>query len=65
MMLRSFKEWRLQSKFSGGDDLIFPNKKGRYMCHDNLIKRRYNPVLAEAEATGFNWHSLRHYAVST
>jgi integrase len=35
------------------------------MCHDNLVKRRYNPVLAEAEVTGFNWHSLRHYAVST
>jgi len=65
VMLRSLKEWRLQSNFSGGDDLIFPNKKGRHMCHDNLVKRRYNPVLAEAEVTGFNWHSLRHYAVST
>jgi integrase len=65
MMLRSLKEWRLQSKFSNADDLIFPNKGGRYMGHDNFIKRRYKPTLAVAEVAGINWHSLRHYAVST
>lgn len=65
MMLRSLKEWRLQSKFSNANDLIFPNKKGRFMCHDNLIKRLYKPTLAVAGVSGINWHSLRHYAVST
>jgi integrase len=65
MLLRSLKEWRLQSKFSGEDDLIFPNKKGNYTCHDNLIKRRYKPTLMVAEVSGVTWHSLRHYAVST
>jgi len=65
MLLQSLKEWRLRSKFSGNDDLIFPNKKGRYMCHDNLVKRRYKPAQVAAEVLGFNWHSLRHYAVST
>jgi integrase len=64
-LLRSLKEWRLQSKFSGDDDLVFPNKKGRYMGHDNLVKRRFKPALAAAEVSEINWHSLRHYAVST
>jgi integrase len=65
MLLRSLKEWRLQSKYSANDDLIFPNKKGRYMGHDNLVKRRYKPMLEAAGVSGINWHSLRHYAVST
>jgi integrase len=65
MLLRSLKEWRLRSEFSGDDDLIFSNKKGRYMGHDNLVKRRYKPTLETAGVPDINWHSLRHYAVST
>jgi integrase len=65
MLLRSLKEWRLQSKFSGDGDLIFSNRKGGYMGHDNLVKRRYKPTLEAAGVSGINWHSLRHYAVST
>lgn len=65
MLLRSLKEWRLQSKFSGDGDLIFSNRKGGYMGHDNLVKRRYKPTLEAAGVYGINWHSLRHYAVST
>ena len=64
-LLRLLKEWRLQSNYSGSDDLIFPNKKGRFMCHDNLVKRRYKPTLEAVGVSGINWHSLRHYAVST
>jgi integrase len=65
MLLHQLKEWRLQSKFSAADDLIFPNMKGRYMGHDNLVKRRFKPALAAAGVCDINWHSLRHYAVST
>jgi integrase len=65
IMLRSLKEWRLQSKFSGHGDLIFPNRKGNYMGHDNLVKRRYKPTIEAAGVSGINWHSLRHYAIST
>jgi integrase len=64
-LLQMLKEWRLQSKFSHVDGLVFPNQKGRYTCHDNLIKRRYKPTLLAAGVSGINWHSLRHYAVST
>jgi integrase len=65
MLVRLLKEWRLQSQFSNDDDFIFPNKKGRHTCHDNLVKRRYKPTLLEAGVSGINWHSLRHYAIST
>jgi integrase len=65
MLLTSLKERRIQSKFSGEVDLIFPNKKGNYTCHDNLIKRLYRPTLEGAGVSGINWHSLRHYAIST
>jgi integrase len=65
VIVRMLKEWRLQSGFSGGEDYIFPNKKGRHTCHDNLVKRHYKPTMKAAGVSGINWHSLRHYAVST
>ena len=71
------KAWKLRSKFSNADDLVFPNKRGGYEGHDNMVKRQFNPLfdkLAELhmEAHGahqmsprrFNWHALRHFAVS-
>ena len=61
VLLRSLKEWRLQSEFSGDNDLVFPNKKGRYMGHDNLVKRRFKPALVAAEVSDINWHSLRPF----
>ncbi len=65
MLVRLLKEWNLRSKFSDDDHLVFPNRRGHHMCHDNLIKRRYKPMLMAAGVPGISWHSLRHYAVST
>lgn len=65
MLIRLLKEWKLRSKFKGDDDLIFPNQSGRHTCHDNMIKRRYKPTLKAVGVSGINWHSLRHFAVST
>jgi integrase len=65
MLVQQLREWRLRSIFPDENDFIFPNKKGRHTCHDNLIKRRYKPTLMTAGVSGLTWHSLRHYAVST
>lgn len=59
------------------DDLVFPNKRGWYIGHDNMVKRKFLPLfdlLAEKRKkdpkqhpeppTRFNWHALRHFAVS-
>ena len=57
--------------------LVFPNKRGWYTGHDNMVKRKFLPlfeVLAAKHAEDpvgypeaparFNWHALRHFAVS-
>jgi len=70
------KAWKLKSKFKAPDDLIFPND-GNHTSHDNLVKRRFRPLFDSLEAAyradptrfpapprRFNWHALRHFAVS-
>ncbi len=71
------REWRLRSQFAKPDDLVFPNKCGDYVCHANMIKRHFNPLFDKLNAAHkekpaenpkverFNWHSLRHFAIST
>jgi len=71
------KAWKLKSKFKKPDDLIFPNSEGNHIGHDNLIKRQFHPLFERLEAAHkddsanvpvpsrrFNWHGLRHFAVS-
>jgi len=71
------KTWKLKSKFKKPDDLIFPNSEGKHIGHDNLIKRRFLPLFDKLEAAHkedpanvpappvrFNWHAIRHVAVS-
>ena len=77
-LVASLKAWKLRSKFKRPDDLIFPNGEGNYVGHDNMVKRRFLPLFAKLEAAHktdpinspkpprrFNWHGLRHFAVST
>ena len=76
-LILMLKEWKLRTKHKKPDELIFPNKRGRYTGHDNMIKRKFLPlfdVLAERHRLDptqnpespprFNWHALRHFAVS-
>lgn len=68
-LVRMLKAWRLRSKFAKPDDLVFPNKAGGFMGHDNLIKRRFLPLFGKSEdnpepPARSNWHGLRHFAVS-
>ena len=69
------KAWKLKSKFKKPDELIFPNSEGNHVGHDNLIKRQFLPIFEKLEAgqrvnpanvvaVRFNWHGLRHFAVS-
>ena len=59
------------------DDLVFPNGEGNHIGHDNLIKRHFLPLFNALETAHkndpanilvpprrFNWHGLRHFAVS-
>jgi integrase len=64
-LVAMLKTWRIKSQFSRMDDLIFPNRNGHYIGHDNLIKRQFLPLFDELKGINrFNWHGLRHFAVS-
>jgi integrase len=76
-LVAMLKAWKLKSRFSKPDDLIFANRVGGYLGHDNLVKRKFLPLFDALEAkhkedpqqypvapTRFNWHGLRHFAVS-
>jgi integrase len=62
LRLSALKAWKLKSKFSKSNDLIFSNRHGGHIGHDNPIKRQFLPLF---QGNRFNWHGLRHFAVST
>ena len=64
-LVAMLKAWKLKSRFSKSDDLIFPNRVGHHFGHDNFIKRQFLPLFERLPTiTPFNWHGLRHFAVS-
>ncbi|MGD1035913.1 MAG: tyrosine-type recombinase/integrase [Roseiarcus sp.] len=71
------KEWKLRTKRKKPDDLVFPSRRGWYADHGHMVKRWFLPLfdtLAERHGQDpannpepparFNWHALRHFAVS-
>lgn len=71
------KEWKLRTKRKQAEDLVFPNKRGWYTGHDNMVKRKFLPLFDALAVkhqqdpaqhpeppARFNWHALRHFAVS-
>ena len=64
-LIAMLKAWKLKSVFSKPNDLIFPNREGHHLGHDNLIKRQFLPLFDKLPGVKpFNWHGLRHFAVS-
>jgi integrase len=64
-LVAALKEWKVRSKFSKPEDLIFPNRRGGHIGHANLVKRFFQPLFEGAPSMRFTWHGLRHFAVST
>jgi integrase len=63
-LVATLREWKLRSSFSRPDDLVFPNSEGRHTSHDNFVKRRFLLLFDTLAMPRFNWHGLRHFAVS-
>lgn len=76
-VVKQLREWKLRSKFSKSDDLVFPNQQGSYVRHSHHLRHKFYPLfeklaeLHKADPTAhaapprrFTWHSLRHFAVS-
>jgi integrase len=55
-------EERLRAAKWQDTDLVFPNRVGKPMDHNNLYYREYKPLLQKAGLgdEGFTFHSLRH-----
>lgn len=73
-MLADLRAWKEKAKLSEADDLVFPNAKGGFLDHKNVLAREFRPLMklvaTKAKADGrkfkpFNWHALRHFAIST
>ena len=76
-VVAALKAWKLRSRFTKPNDLIFPNAGGSYENHDNMVKRRWlklfeklekkhaaDPLGTPKPPARFNWHALRHFAIS-
>lgn len=64
-LIAMLKAWKIKSQFSRSDDLIFPNREGQHLGHDNFMKRQFLPLFDLLPTVKrFNWHALRHFAVS-
>lgn len=49
-----------QKANAGADDLIFPNKAGNPINHQNLTNRIFHPALERAGVKRIRFHDLRH-----
>jgi integrase len=64
-LVSMLKAHKIKSRFSKPEGLIFTNSHGYHIGHDNLVKRRFLPLFDVTKIARFNWHGLRHFAVST
>jgi integrase len=59
LVMQELKEWK---KYCPENELnlVFPDETGNFMDADNMIKRRFNKVLENAEVKKIRFHDLRH-----
>ena len=58
-MMTALKRWKIACP-SSELDLIFPNKAGHPMNHDNMMRRHFKPALKRANLGDLRFHDLRH-----
>jgi integrase len=76
-VVSALKEWKLRTIYKDPNDLVFPNARGGYVNHSSMLKCKFLPLfdkLKEQHAADpdkhpeppirFNWHALRHFAIS-
>lgn len=74
-VLAALRWWRAKSFYPTEADLVFSNHLGKFLNHDDMVKRKFLPLFpklaARWEEEGrneplelFNWHALRHFAIS-
>jgi integrase len=67
--------WRERTKYPAKDDLVFPNRHGGYYQHRSMVLWKLEPLFRKLQKRWqqerrneplelFNWHALRHFAIS-
>jgi len=58
-MMAELKKWKVACS-PNKLNLVFPNKAGGPIDHNNLLKRNFYPAIEKAELGKFRFHDLRH-----
>lgn len=58
-LAKVLKEWKIKCPHSD-KNLVFPNLNGNFLDPDNMIKRKFEPILRKAGIAKMPFHSLRH-----
>jgi integrase len=58
-MMAELKRWKLEC-LPNKLNLVFPNKAGGPIDHNNLLKRNFYPAIEKAKLGKFRFHDLRH-----
>lgn len=59
ILVHELKIWKLACPIND-HDLVFPSPEGKTTCHDNVVKRYFNPALRQAGLRHVSFHSSRH-----
>lgn len=62
-MMTTLKRWRLACPITALD-LVFPNRVGKPINHNNLVNRHFLPALEKAKIDRIRFHNLRHTKAS-
>ncbi len=57
LLVNELRKWKSASQES---PLVFPSPEGMPSCHNNVVKRYFNPALEKAKLRHVSFHSLRH-----
>lgn len=58
-LIFELRKWKLACPISEYD-LMFPTHEGKITCHDNVVKRYFQPALRRAGLRHISFHGLRH-----
>jgi integrase len=58
-MMAELKKWKLACP-PNKLNLMFPNRVGNPLAHENVVKRQFRPALKKAELPIIRFHNLRH-----
>lgn len=54
------RQWKSETEWPSGDDIVFPSEAGTVIGYSNLLRRVVKPAMEEAGAPWAAVHSLRH-----